>query len=82
MAFVVQGKADADGKQVTISEETRIGALKSAVDLLDEGIRIVTIAGDGQIYTPTEFISAFAARIGWKSRPRANANAGSGITPA
>jgi hypothetical protein len=55
MAYLVQGKADAYAKQVTISQGTRIGALKSAVDFLDQGIKIVTILDDGHIYTPTEF---------------------------
>lgn len=55
MAYLVQGKADAYGKQVTISEETRIGALKSAVNFLDQGIKIATIVDGGHICTPTEF---------------------------
>jgi hypothetical protein len=42
-------------QQVTISEETRIGALKSAVNFLDQGIKIVTIVDGGHICTPTEF---------------------------
>jgi hypothetical protein len=33
MAYIVKGEAGAYGKQVTISEETRIGALKIAVDV-------------------------------------------------
>jgi hypothetical protein len=49
MAYIVQGKADASGKQVTISEETRIGAVKSALDFLDEGMPAVTTVGDGKI---------------------------------
>jgi hypothetical protein len=55
MAYLVEGKADAYGKQVTISDETRIGALKSAVNFLDQGIKIVTIVDGGHICTPTEF---------------------------
>jgi len=49
--------------QVTISEETRIGALESAVDLLDQGIKVVTILG-GQIYTATEFAMTIGRKQG------------------
>jgi hypothetical protein len=55
MPYIVQGGADAYGKRVTVSEETRIDALKSAVDLLDQGLKVVTITGDGRTYTATEF---------------------------
>lgn len=55
MPYIVQAEADPRGELVTISAETRIDALKLAVDFLDQGRKTVTINGDARVYTPTEF---------------------------
>ena len=44
---------------VTVSKATREDTLVTAVELLERGIPIVTILGDGRTYTTTEFALTF-----------------------
>jgi hypothetical protein len=44
---------------VTVSKATREDALATAIELLERGIPIVTIMGDGRTYTTTEFALTF-----------------------
>ena len=44
---------------VTVSKATREDALATAIEMLEQGIPIVTIIGDGRTYTTTEFALIF-----------------------
>ena len=54
--FIVQGKPRAPEGIIKVIKETRPAALEAARDLLDHGMVIVTIIGDGRVYTIEEFV--------------------------
>jgi hypothetical protein len=57
--FIVQGKPRSANGIVKVIKETRPGALQAAQELLDGGMAVVTIIGDGRVYTLEEFALAF-----------------------
>jgi len=59
MAFIVQGKPRVPEGIVKVVAETRTDALQAARDLLDRGMVIVTVIGDGRVYTVEEFLLTF-----------------------
>jgi hypothetical protein len=59
MAFIVQGKPLEPEGIVKVVAETRLGGLRAARDLLDRGMVVVTIIGDGHVYTVDEFALTF-----------------------
>ena len=59
MAFIVQGKPLEPEGIVKVVAETRVGALRAARDLLDRRMVVVTIIGDGHVYTVDEFALTF-----------------------
>jgi hypothetical protein len=59
MAFIVQGKPREPQGIVKAVAETRLGALRTARDLLDRGMVVVTVIGDGCVYTVDEFALTF-----------------------
>jgi len=59
MAFIVQGKPLEPEGIVKVVAETRPGALRAGRDLLDRGMVVVTIIGDGHVYTVDEFALTF-----------------------
>jgi len=59
MAFIVQGKPREPEGVVKVVAETRVGALRAARDLLDRRMVVVTIIGDGRVYTLDEFALTF-----------------------
>jgi len=59
MAFIVQGKPREPEGIVKAVSETRLGALRAARDLLDRGMVVDTIIGDGRVYTLDEFALTF-----------------------
>jgi len=63
MAFIVQGKPLEPEGIVKVVAETRLGALRAARDLLDRGMVVVTIIGDGHVYKVDEFALTFVNQI-------------------
>jgi hypothetical protein len=59
MAFIVQGEPREPEGIVKAVAETRLGALRAARDLLDRGMVVVTVIGDGRVYTLDEFALTF-----------------------
>jgi hypothetical protein len=59
MAFIVQGKPRVPEGIVKVVAETRTEALQAARDLLDRGMVVVTVIGDGRVYTVDEFALTF-----------------------
>ena len=58
--FTVRGYSHEPGTvSVTVSKATREDALATAIEMLEQGIPIVTIIGDGRTYTTTEFALIF-----------------------
>jgi hypothetical protein len=62
MAFIVQGKPREPEGIVKVVAETRTEALQAAYDLLDRGMVVVTVIGDGRVYTVEEFALAFVSQ--------------------
>jgi hypothetical protein len=56
MAFIVQGKPREPEGIVKVVAETRTEALQAARDLLNQGMVVVTVIGDGRVYTVEEFL--------------------------
>ena len=59
MAFIVQGKPREPEGIVKVVAETRTEALHAARDLLNQGMVVVTVIGDGRVYTVEEFVLTF-----------------------
>ena len=59
MAFIVQGKPREPEGIVKVVAETRPEALHAARDLLNQGLVVVTVIGDGRVYTVEEFVLTF-----------------------
>ena len=59
MAFIVQGKPREPEGIVKVVAETRTEALQAARDMLDRGLVVVTVIGDGRVYTVEEFALTF-----------------------
>ena len=54
MAFIVQGKPREPEGIVKVVAETRTEALQAARDMLDRGMVVVTVIGDGRVYIEVE----------------------------
>jgi len=59
MTFIVQGKPREPEGIVKVVAETRKEALQAARDLLNQGMVVVTVIGDGRVYTVEEFVLTF-----------------------
>ena len=59
MAFIVQGKPREPEGIVKVVAETRTEALQAARGLLNQGMVVVTVIGDGRVYTVEEFVLTF-----------------------
>ena len=59
MAFIVQGQPREPEGIVKVVTETRTEALQAARDLLNQGMVVVTVIGDGRVYTVEEFLLTF-----------------------
>ena len=59
MAFIVQGKPREPEGIVKVVSDSRPEALQVARDLLDRGMVVVTVIGDGRVYTIEEFALTF-----------------------
>jgi len=59
MAFIVQGKPREPEGIVKVVSDSRPEALQVARDLLDRGMVVVTVIGDGRVYTVDEFALTF-----------------------
>jgi hypothetical protein len=55
LLFIVQAKPRGPAGIIKVVKDTRIEALATAVDLLDQGLPFVTIVADGRVYRPNEF---------------------------
>jgi len=55
MPFIVQGKPREPEGIVKVVAEARTEALQAARDMLDRGMVVVTVIGDGRVYTVEEF---------------------------
>jgi hypothetical protein len=53
--FIVQGKPREPEGIVKVTKTSRAGALKAALEFLDQGMPFVTIVADGRVYTAGEF---------------------------
>ena len=62
MAFIVQGKPRQPEGIVKVVEETRTNALWAARDLLGRGMVVVTVIGDGRVYTVEEFARTITSK--------------------
>jgi hypothetical protein len=62
IVFIVQGKPRTPEGIVKVVKETRKEALRAARDLLDRGMVVVTIIGDGRVYTVDEFGLTFISQ--------------------
>lgn len=62
MVFIVQGKPRQPEGIVKVVEETRTNALWAARDLLGRGMAVVTVIGDGRIYTVEEFARTITSK--------------------
>ena len=58
MTYIVQGTPWKPAGSITVTKGNRRAALEAAVGLLEQGIPNVTITGDGQTCTATEFALA------------------------
>jgi len=68
--FTVQGYSHEPGSgSVTVSKTTRKDALETAVGLLDQGIPVVTMIGDGRTYTVAEFALTLREKQPCPQRP-------------
>jgi hypothetical protein len=55
IVFIVQGKPPEPEGIVKVVSKTRREALQAANSLLKQGMVIVTVIGDGRVYTMEEF---------------------------
>ncbi len=70
MTFVVEASSDKPGEGSFIAhKDTAKDALLTAIDLLGQGIKIVTIVDDkGRVYTTPQFVEVFAEEV-YAARP-------------
>jgi hypothetical protein len=64
IVYIVQGIPLTPERNIEVMSETRPAALKAACDLLDNGMIMVTIIGDGRVYTVQELAHTIANETG------------------
>ena len=68
--FIVQGKPREPEGIVKVTKTSRADTLKVALELLDQGMPIVTIVADGRVYTAEEFaVTVINDEVGNAPRP-------------
>ena len=64
IVFIIQGKPRTPGGIIKVLKENRPAALEAARDLLDKEIVMVTIIGDGRVYTVEGFARTITNETG------------------
>ena len=68
--FIVQGRPQEPEGVVKVTKTSRADTLKVALELLDQGMPIVTIVADGRVYTAEEFaVTVINDEVGNAPRP-------------